>query len=233
MILIGKMKTSSGTRVLVVEDDRSIAGFVEPELERLGFRVRCAYDGPSGLREVLEFRPEIVILDIMLPGLDGVGVLKEIRHGGGRVPVIMLTARDATIDKVHSLDLGADDYVTKPFEMEELLARLRALLRRAEGEEVLRVEDLEVNTATREVRRGTREIELTAREYALLEFMARNPRRVLSREFLLSRVWDQEYGVTTNVVEVYMGYLRKKVDAPGERPLIRTIRGAGYALRGT
>jgi DNA-binding response OmpR family regulator len=232
MILIGKMKTSSGTRVLVVEDDRSIAGFVEPELERLGFRVRCAYDGPSGLREVLEFRPEIVILDIMLPGLDGVGVLKEIRRGGGRVPVIMLTARDATIDKVHSLDRGADDYVTKPFEMEELLARLRALLRRAEGEEVLRVEDLEVNTATREVRRGTREIELTAREYALLEFMARNPRRVLSREFLLSRVWDQEYGVTTNVVEVYMGYLRKKVDAPGERPLIRTIRGAGYALKG-
>ena len=232
MILIGKMKTSSGTRVLVVEDDRSIAGFVEPELERLGFRVRCAYDGPSGLREVLEFRPEIVILDIMLPGLDGVGVLKEIRRGGGRVPVIMLTARDATIDKVHSLDLGADDYVTKPFEMEELLARLRALLRRAEGEEVLRVEDLEVNTATREVRRGTREIELTAREYALLEFMARNPRRVLSREFLLSRVWDQEYGVTTNVVEVYIAYLRKKVDAPGERPLIRTIRGAGYTLKG-
>ena len=232
MILIGKMKTSSGTRVLVVEDDRSIAGFVEPELERLGFRVRCAYDGPSGLREVLEFRPEIVILDIMLPKLDGVGVLKEIRRGGSRAPVIMLTARDATIDKVHSLDLGADDYVTKPFEMEELLARLRALLRRAEGEEVLRVEDLEVNTATREVRRGTREIDLTAREYELLEFMARNPRRVLSREFLLSRVWDQEYGVTTNVVEVYMGYLRKKVDAPGERPLIRTIRGAGYALKG-
>ena len=231
MILIGKMKTSSGTRVLVVEDDRSIAGFVEPELERLGFRVRCAYDGPSGLREVPEFRPEIVILDIMLPGLDGVGVLKEIRRGGSRVPVIMLTARDATIDKVHSLDLGADDYVTKPFEMEELLARLRALLRRAGGEEVLRVEDLEVNTATREVRRGTREIDLTAREYELLEFMARNPRRVLSREFLLSRVWDQEYGVTTNVVEVYIGYLRKKVDAPGERPLIRTIRGAGYALK--
>jgi DNA-binding response OmpR family regulator len=229
---MGVSEMRAGTRVLVVEDDRSIAGFVEPELERLGFRVRCAYDGPSGLREVLEFRPEIVILDIMLPGLDGVGVLKEIRRGGGRVPVIMLTARDATIDKVHSLDLGADDYVTKPFEMEELLARLRALLRRAEGEEVLRVEDLEVNTATREVRRGTREIELTAREYALLEFMARNPRRVLSREFLLSRVWDQEYGVTTNVVEVYMGYLRKKVDAPGERPLIRTIRGAGYALKG-
>jgi two-component system response regulator MprA/two-component system response regulator TrcR len=136
------------------------------------------------------------------------------------------------MDKVHSLDLGADDYVTKPFEMDELLARIRALLRRAEGEEILRVADLEVNTATREVRRGEREIDLTAREYDLLEFMARNPRRVLSREFLLSRVWDQEFGVTTNVVEVYIAYLRKKIDTPREQRLIRTIRGAGYALKG-
>jgi len=222
----------AGTRVLLVEDDHSIASFVEPELERLGFRVRCAFDGPSGLREAREFVPEIVVLDIMLPGLDGVGVLKRLRHGGSRMPVIMLTARDTTLDKVHSLDLGADDYVTKPFEIEELLARMRALLRRVEGEEVLKVADLEVNTATREVRRGEREIELTAREYDLLEFMARNPRRVHSREFLLSRVWEQEFGVTTNVVEVYIAYLRKKVDAPGERRLIHTIRGAGYALKG-
>jgi DNA-binding response OmpR family regulator len=229
---VGEEKMRAGTRVLVVEDDRSIVDFVEPELERLGFRVRCAYDGPSGLEEARRFRPELVVLDIMLPKLDGVGVLKGLRHGGSRVPVVMLTARDATIDKVHSLDLGADDYVTKPFEMDELLARIRALLRRTEGEEVLRVADLEVNTATREVRRGKREIDLTAREYDLLEFMTRNPRRVLSREFLLSRVWDQEFGVTTNVVEVYIAYLRKKVDAPGERPLIRTIRGAGYALKG-
>jgi len=221
-----------GTRVLLVEDDRSIAGFVEPELERLGFRVRCAYDGPSGLEEARRFRPELVVLDIMLPKLDGVGVLKGLRRGGSKVPVVMLTARDTTMDKVHSLDLGADDYVTKPFEMDELLARIRALLRRAEGEEILRVADLEVNTATREVRRGEREIDLTAREYDLLEFMARNPRRVLSREFLLSRVWDQEFGVTTNVVEVYIAYLRKKVDTPGEQHLIRTIRGAGYTLKG-
>jgi two-component system response regulator MprA/two-component system response regulator TrcR len=184
------------------------------------------------LRQAREFRPELVILDIMLPGLDGVGVLKAIRHSGSRVPVVMLTARDTTLDKVHSLDIGADDYITKPFDIEELLARIRALLRRAEGEEILRVADLEVNTATREVRRGEREIDLTAREYELLEFMARNPRRVLSREFLLSRVWGQEFGVTTNVVEVYIAYLRKKVDAPGERHLIHTIRGAGYALKG-
>ena len=221
-----------GTRVLLVEDDHSIADFVEPELERLGFCVRHAYDGPSGLRAAAQFRPELVVLDIMLPKLDGVGVLKGLRQGGSRVPIIMLTARDATIDKVHSLDLGADDYVTKPFEMDELLARIRALLRRTEGEEILRVADLEVNTATREVRRGQREIDLTAREYDLLEFMARNPRRVLSRDLLLSKVWDQEFGITTNVVEVYIAYLRKKVDAPGEQKLIRTVRGAGYALKG-
>jgi DNA-binding response OmpR family regulator len=143
----------------------------------------------------------------------------------------MLTARDTTLDKVHSLDSGADDYLTKPFDIEELLARLRALLRRAEGDEILRVSDLEVDTATREVRRGGREIQLTAREYELLEFMARNPRRVLSRDFLLARVWDEDLGLTTNLVDVYVGYLRKKVDAPGEQRLIHTVRGAGYALR--
>jgi DNA-binding response OmpR family regulator len=221
-----------GTRVLLVEDDRSIAGFVEPELERLGFSVRCAHDGPSGLEEAGRFEPELVVLDIMLPGFDGVALLKRLRQRGSRVPVVMLTARDATLDKVHSLDLGADDYVTKPFEMDELAARIRALLRRAEGDEILRVADLEVNTATREVRRGAREIEFTAREYDLLEFMARNPRRVLSRDLLLSEVWHQEFGITTNVVDVYIAYLRKKVDGPGEQRLIRTVRGAGYALKG-
>jgi DNA-binding response OmpR family regulator len=220
-----------GTRILLVEDDRSIASFVEPELEHLGFNVRCAYDGSSGLEHVQKFRPELIVLDIMLPKLDGVGVLKRLRQEGNRVPVVMLTARDATLDKVHSLDHGADDYVTKPFDIEELLARIRALLRRVEGEEVLRISDLEVNTATREVRRGERGIELTAREYDLLEFMARNPRRVLSRELLLSRVWDQEYGVTTNLVDVYIGYLRKKVDGPEEAKLICTVRGAGYTLK--
>jgi DNA-binding response OmpR family regulator len=214
-----------------VEDDRSIASFVEPELEHLGFNVWCAYDGPSGLEAVRQFRPELIILDIMLPKLDGVGVLKRLRQAGNGVPVVMLTARDATLDKVHSLDHGADDYLTKPFDIEELLARIRAILRRVEGEEIIRVFDLEVNTTTHEVRRGERRVDLTAREYELLEFMARNPRRVLSRDFLLSRVWDQEYGITTNLVDVYIGYLRKKVDAPGETRLIRTVRGAGYALR--
>ncbi len=180
-----------GTRILVIEDDRSIASFVQPQLERLNMIVRVAYDGLSGLEEVEKFRPELIVLDIMLPKLDGVGALTRIRQSGNRVPVIMLTARDTTLDKVHSLDLGADDYLTKPFDIEELLARIRALLRRADGEEILRVADLEINTSTREVRRADREIELTTREYELLEFMAQNPRRVLSRDLLLSRVWDE------------------------------------------
>jgi DNA-binding response OmpR family regulator len=221
----------AGTRILLVEDDRSIVGFVEPELEHLGFHVHCAYDGVAGLEEAQTFSPDLIILDIMLPFMDGVGVLKRLRQEGSRIPVIMLTARDTTLDKVHSLDLGADDYLTKPFDIEELLARIRALLRRAEGDEVLRVADLEINTSTREVRRADREIELTAREYELLEFMARNPRRVLSREFLLARVWDEELGLTTNLVDVYVSYLRKKVDAPGEMNLIRTVRGVGYVLK--
>ncbi len=222
----------SGTRILIVEDDRSIARLIQLELEHRGFVVRCAHDGPSGLEAASEFEPSAIILDIMLPGTDGVGVLKKLRQRGNRVPVIMLTARDTSADKVHSLDMGADDYLAKPFDTEELMARLRALLRRAEGDEVLRVADLEINTATREVKRGERKVkELTAREYDLLEFMARNPRRVLSRDLLLSRVWEQEYGVETNVVDVYVGYLRKKIDAPGDTRLIQTIRGVGYALR--
>ena len=221
-----------GTRILLVEDDRAITSSVELELERRNLSVRCAYDGREALGQIEKFRPELIVLDIMLPKLDGVGVLNRIRAQGNRVPIIMLTARDATLDKVHSLDHGADDYLTKPFDIEELFARIRALLRRVEGEEVLRVGDLEVNTAMREVRRGGREIGLTHREYELLEFMAKNPRRVLSRDLLLSRVWDQEFGIPTNVVDVYVGYLRKKVDVgDGEPRLIHTVRGAGYALK--
>ncbi len=220
-----------GTRVLVVEDDRSIARLLELEFEHSGLVIRCAYDGENGLDAIGEFDPEVVVLDIMLPGLDGVGVLKTLRQRGSRVPILMLTARDAIPDKVHSLNLGADDYLTKPFSTEELLARLGALLRRTEEDEVLQIADLSIDTASRDIWRGKRRIELTAREYELLEFMARNPRRVLSRSLLLSRVWGHESGVETNVVDVYVGYLRKKLDAAGEVALIRTIRGAGYALR--
>jgi two-component system response regulator MprA/two-component system response regulator TrcR len=221
----------NGTRILVVEDDPSISRLVQLELEHRRFTVRCARDGPSGLAAVSEFRPAAIVLDIMLPGMDGVAVLKRLREAGNAVPVIMLTARGDPMDKVHSLDRGADDYLTKPFDVEELMARLRALLRRAGQEEILRVADLEIDTLGRRVRRGTREVELTAREFDLLEFMARNRRRVLSRDLLLSRVWNQEFGIATNVVDVYVGYLRKKIDGPGERPLIRTVRGVGYVLR--
>jgi DNA-binding response OmpR family regulator len=221
----------SGTRVLIVEDDRSIAEVVQLQLEHHGFSVRCCHDGISALEEVSRFRPEVIVLDIMLPGLDGVGILKELRSNGSRAPIMMLTARDAPMDKVHSLDHGADDYLSKPFDMGELMARIRALLRRVEGEEILRVADLEINSAAHVVRRGEREIGLTAREYDLLVFMARNAGRVLSRGTLLSRVWEQDFDVGTNVVEVYVGYLRKKVDGSGERRLIHTVRGAGYVLR--
>jgi DNA-binding response OmpR family regulator len=221
-----------GTRVLVIEDDDYTARLLKLQLEHRDLKVRCEYDGPSGLKAAVQFDPEVIVLDIMLPGLDGVGVLKELRRRGSRVPVIMLTARDTPLDKVYGLDTGADDYLAKPFSMEELLARIRALLRRVGGDEVLRVNDLELNTATREVKRGKRRLNLTLREYELLEFMARNPRRVLSRDLLLSRVWGQESGVETNVVDVYVTYLRKKLEAPGEPKLIQTVRGVGYALRG-
>jgi DNA-binding response OmpR family regulator len=225
-----RARLKPGTRVLVVEDDRSIARLLELEFEHNGLAVRCAYDGPSGLDLAQEFAPSVIVLDIMLPAMDGVCVLKHLRRRGDRAAVLMLTARDAVPDKVHSLKLGADDYMTKPFSTEELLARMGALLRRTEGDEILRVADLQIDTASREVRREGRAIELTAREYELLEFMARNPRRVLSRGLLLSRVWGQDAGVETNVVDVYVGYLRKKLDAGGE-PLLRTVRGAGYALK--
>ena len=221
-----------GTRILIVEDDISIARLVQLELEHSGLSVWCSHDGPSGLEAAAEFDPAAIVLDIMLPGIDGVGVLKQLRQQGNKVPVIMLTARDTLADKVHSLDLGADDYLTKPFDTEELMARLRAIVRRSEEDEVIRVADLEINTATREVRRGERKVDgLTAREYELLEFMARNPRRVLSRDLLLSRVWEQQVGVETNVVDVYVGYLRKKIDIPGHTRLIQTVRGVGYSLR--
>lgn len=220
-----------GVRILLVEDDRSIARLVQLYLEQRDFVVRCAYDGPSGLEAVGRFEPEAIILDIMLPGLDGVGLLKSLRREGNTTPVIMLTARDTPMDKIHSLDHGADDYLTKPFDMGELLARLRALLRRVEGSDVTRVADLEINATTREVRRGGREIKLTSREFDLLEFMARHPRMVFSRDVLLSRVWNQGARTGTNTVDVYIGYLRKKIDAGESRPLIQTVWGVGYSIK--
>jgi DNA-binding response OmpR family regulator len=221
----------AGTRILVVEDDRYMAELIEMELEHRGFEVECAEDGPSGVETCHHFRPEVVVLDIMLPGLDGVGVLKKLRAEGSQVPVIMLTARNAPADKVHSLDLGADDYLTKPFHTEELVSRIRTILRRVEGSDVLRVGDLEIDRERIEVRRAGEQISLTAQEYRLLEFMALNEGRVFSRETLLSRVWEADSSVTSNAVEVYIGYLRKKIDLPDKPKLLHTIRGLGYVLK--
>jgi len=221
-----------GTRVLVVEDDYSIARLLELEFEHNDLEVRCAYDGRSGLAAAEEFRPSVIVLDIMLPVIDGVRILERLRRRGNRVAIVMLTARDAIPEKVNSLDLGADDYLTKPFSTAELLARMEALLRRTEGEVILNVADLRIDTSNREITRDERQIELTAREYDLLEFMARNPRRVLSRSLIMNSVWGRESGVQANVVDLYVAYLRKKLDAAGEVPLIRTVRGVGYALGG-
>jgi two-component system response regulator MprA/two-component system response regulator TrcR len=225
------MTIKPGTRVLLVEDDHSIARLLQLELEHRGLSVRCVYDGSEALAAVEEFTPDAIILDILLPGMDGEQILQRLRRQGDATPVIMLTARDRPHDKVRNLDTGADDYLTKPFHIEELMARLRAVLRRVVGDETIRVGDLEVNTTTREVRRGERRIELTAREFELLEFMARNARRVLSRDMILDRVWHNSLDVDTNVVDVYIGYLRRKIDLPDEARLIQTVRGAGFALR--
>ncbi len=221
----------AGTRILVVEDDRSIARLVQLELEHRNFAVLCAYDGPSGLEAVSDFQPAVIVLDIMLPKLDGVGVLKKLRAAGNKVPVIMLTARGDPLDKVHSLDRGADDYLTKPFNMEELMARLRALLRRAGEDEVIRVADLEIDTGAGTVKRGGQEIHLTRREFTLLEALAANEGRVLTREVILDRIWMDEESYS-NTVDVHIGLLRKKVDAGHSVRLIHTVHGVGYSPRG-
>jgi len=220
-----------GARIFIVEDDRAISRLLELEFGHRGIQTRCVASGTEASAAAAEFRPDAIILDIMLPGMDGEQVLDNLRRGGSTAPILMLTARDRPRDKVRTLDTGADDYLTKPFDIEELLARLRAVMRRVERDDVLRVGDLQVNTTTRQVRRGTRAIELTGREFDLLRFMAQNARRVLPRDLILDRVWELALDVETNVVDVYVGYLRKKIDAPGEPRLIHTVRGVGFALR--
>lgn len=222
---------SAGTRVLVVEDDRSIARLLELELQHRGMPVHCVFDGSEAIGAIEEFGPDVIILDIMLPGMDGERLLKRIRLAGRSIPVIMLTARDKPADKIRNLDEGADDYLTKPFHVEELLARLRAVLRRLESDDLVQVDDLSINLTTREVQRAGRPIQLTAREFDLLEFLARNARRVLSRDLILDRVWGDSLDAGTNVVDVYIGYLRRKIDQPGLVPLIQTVRGVGFTLR--
>jgi two-component system OmpR family response regulator len=221
-------------RVLVVDDESNITDLVATALRYEGFDVSTAGDGRTALSLVESFRPHAIVLDVMLPDLDGFEVQRRLTERGQRAPVVFLTARDATEDKVHGLTIGGDDYVTKPFSLEELIARIRTVLRRAGGvdggSERLRFEDLEMDDEIHEVWRGEREIELTPTEFSLLRLLLSNPRRVLSKSQILDHVWRYDFGGDASIVETYISYLRKKVDV--EHPhLIHTVRGVGYGLR--
>ena len=224
--------TGRDPRVLVVEDDEEIALVLQRSLRLEGYEVRIAGDGEAALDQSAAFNPDVVILDLGLPKLDGIEVARRLRSADD-VPILMLTARDALESRVEGLDSGADDYLVKPFERQELLARLRALLRRRppRGAASLTVADLALNPDTHEVSRGDREIELTQREFELLEFLMRNERIVVPRQRLLEEVWGYDPFATTNTIEVFVSNLRRKLEAGGEARLLHTIRGAGYVLR--
>jgi two-component system, OmpR family, response regulator len=229
------MSMDSGqAKVLVVDDEPNITDLVATALRYEGFDVATAGNGRGALDCISGYRPHLVVLDVMLPDLDGFEVARRLRQEGRRVPILFLTARDATEDKVRGLTLGGDDYVTKPFSLEELLARVRAVLRRvSDTKEVssrLSFSDLELDEETREVFRGSTPIELTPTEFKLLRYLLLNPRRVLSKAQILDHVWEYDFGGDANVVETYISYLRKKIDTLGP-PLIHTLRGAGYSLR--
>jgi two-component system, OmpR family, response regulator MprA len=219
-------------RVLVVEDDEDIAQALQRSLRMEGYEVRAAVDGNAALEHGRTFAPDLVILDLGLPEIDGIEVAKRLRDGDD-VPILILTARDALESRVEGLDAGADDYLVKPFERQELLARMRALLRRRppRGSAPLRVGDLSLNVDTHEISRGERQIELTQREFELLEYLMRNERIVISRQRLLDEVWGYDPFSTTNTIEVFVSNLRRKLEAEGEPRLLHTIRGAGYVLR--
>jgi two-component system response regulator MprA len=225
---------TGGVRILVVDDEPAVRAALERALGLDGFEVGIAEDGHDALRAVQRERPELVVLDVLMPGLDGIAVCRRLRRDGDRTPILMLTARDAVSDRVAGLDAGADDYLVKPFALEELLARVRALLRRTVNGDphgVLRFADLSLDPATREVRRGEREIELTRTEFLLLELFLLNPRQVLPRALIFERVWGYDFGPTSNSLEVYVGYLRRKLESSGEDRLLQTVRGVGYVLR--
>jgi two-component system response regulator MprA len=220
-------------RVLVVDDDRAVRESLRRSLEFNGYDVALAADGAEALAGIAAASPDVVIMDVMMPRLDGIEATRALRSAGNDLPILVLTARDAIGDRVEGLDAGADDYLTKPFALQELLARLRALLRRRppRGMAPLRVGDLTLNPDTHEVRRGEREIELTQREFELLEYLMRNERIVVPRQRLLEEVWGYDPFATTNTIEVFVSNLRRKLEAGGEPRLLHTIRGAGYVLR--
>jgi len=219
-------------RILLVEDEDKVSRFVVRGLTAESFAVDAATDGIAGLELATTYAYDLIILDLMLPGLNGTELLRRIRLTNHRVPVLMLTARDAVADKVEHLEAGADDYLTKPFAFAELIARIKALLRRGSVDRpsVLRVGDLEVDRLSQQVRRARRRIDLTAKEYALLEYLLANAGRVLSRTMIIDHVWDQSFDGATNIVDVYVRHLRNKVDDGHEIKLIRTVRGVGYKI---
>ena len=224
-------------RVLVVDDDPAVRDSLRRSLAFNGYEVDVAADGEEGLHRLARQRPDAVVLDVMMPRLDGLATCRALRAAGDDVPVLMLTARDEVSDRVAGLDAGADDYLPKPFALEELLARLRALLRRAvrsaADEDQLRLADLTLDPGTRDVRRGNRPIRLTRTEFSLLELLLRHPRQVLTRDRILEEVWGYDFPTTANSLEVYVGYLRRKTEAEGEPRLIHTVRGVGYVARET
>lgn len=219
--------------LLLVEDDTRIARVVERSLAEAGHRVDVVHDGTEGLTRAEAGSYDVLVLDVMLPGMDGLAVARQLRRDRLRTPILMLTARDAVSDRVNGLDAGADDYLTKPFALEELLARIRALGRRgADGDvDLLRVADLTLDDSRHEVRRGDTTIELTAKEFDLLAYLMRNSGKVLSKSQIVDHVWGYDAEATSNVVEIYIHYLRDKVDRGFPRPLIRTIRGVGYTIK--
>ncbi|OXM65369.1 response regulator transcription factor [Amycolatopsis vastitatis] len=227
-------------RILVVDDDRAVRESLRRSLEFNGYQVQLASDGAQALEAIIADRPDAMVLDVMMPRLDGLEVARRLRSTGDDLPILVLTARDTVSDRVSGLDAGADDYLPKPFALEELLARLRALLRRAvpEGQngqasEALSFADLTLDPGTREVRRGGREISLTRTEFALLELFLSYPKHVLTRGRILEEVWGYDFPTSGNALEVYVGYLRRKTEAEGEPRLIHTVRGVGYVLRET
>ncbi len=229
-------------RILVVDDDRAVRDSLRRSLAFNGYQVELAGDGQAALDAVVAQRPDAMVLDVMMPRLDGLEVCRRLRSSGDDLPILVLTAREAVSDRVAGLDAGADDYLPKPFALEELLARLRALLRRRPPEESggestgsrpLQFADLSLEPDTRDVRRGDRPISLTRTEFALLELLLANPRRVLTRGQILEQVWGYDFPTTGNALEVYIGYLRRKTEAEGEIRLIHTVRGVGYVLRDT
>ena len=220
-------------RILVVEDEKKVASFIKKGLEEEHYAVDTAPDGEKGLYLAEVNTYDLIVLDLMLPKINGLELLRKVRQNGNNVPILVLTAKDSVDDIVKGLDAGCDDYLTKPFAFSELLARLRALLRRerAEKEPVLKVGDLTLAVTTHKVMRGEKEIELTSKEYALLEYFMRNPDRVLTRTMISEHVWDYHFDSMTNVIDVYVNYLRKKIDKDFEPKLIHTMRGIGYMMK--